>query len=159
MRVHTLVTSMFSQQDIWHLASNMVTFYFFAPTVASLLGRRAFLGLYFGGGISSSLTHILWPYCIPSSWPARYKSSVYAPAMGASGAINALIIYSILTFPRQIIYVNLILPMPAILFGGLFIFQDVYGLYYGDGRVGNAAHLGGAFFGASYFMLRRIRRR
>lgn len=76
--------------------------------------------------------------------------------MGASGAIHALIIYSILTFPRQIIYVNHILPMPAILFGGLFIFQDVYGLYYEGGRVGNAAHLGSAFFGASYFILRRL---
>ena len=158
-RYHTLVTAMFSHRDLFHLLSNMVTFYFFSPTALGVLGGRGFLQLYLGGGVFSSLTHVAWPYYVPSQWPAKYRTNRYTPALGASGAVNALVIYSIMVYPRQIIYVNLLLPMPAALFGALFVMKDVYELYQGGGSIGNAAHLGGAAFGAAFFLLRRSMRR
>lgn len=158
-RFHTLVTAVFSHKDFFHLLTNMITFYFFSPTALGVLGGGGFLRLYLGGGVFSSMTHILWPYYVPRQWPAKYKSNIYTPALGASGAVNALVVYSIMLYPRQIIYVNLLLPMPAALFGAVFVLKDVYELHQGGGHVGNAAHLGGAAFGAAFFLLRRSARR
>jgi membrane associated rhomboid family serine protease len=157
-RYHTLLTSMFSHKDIFHLSSNMITFYFFSTNVLYSLGSQRFIQLYIGGGLFSGLTLILWPYSVPRTWPARYKVNTYSPALGASGAVNAIVMYSILSAPREIILVNFLLPLPAALFGGLFILKDSYELYHGGGNIGNAAHLGGAFFGASVFALKRFRR-
>lgn len=151
---------MFSHNSVYHILPNMITLYFFGPTAAAVLSSRRYLTLYLGGGIASGLAHVNWPYVVPSHWPRMYKSSVYLPAMGASGAINAVVMYSILSFPRQIVYVNFILPMPAIVLGGLYVGMDVYGLYSSGagqgGHVAHAAHLGGAAFGTLFFLLRRI---
>ena len=156
-RYYTLITSMFSHQTLYHVGANMLTFWFFAPEVFAILGAKNFLVLYLGGGVVSSLCHILWPNIVPKWFPSLYSPSKYTPALGASGAINSIIVYSILTFPTRIILINFILPMPAALAGILFMTYDLYGLYQGGGNVGNAAHLGGAAFGAIYFLRRRFR--
>jgi membrane associated rhomboid family serine protease len=86
LRVHTLVSSVFSHQSIGHLAGNMLTLYFFGSGALAMLGVRQFLGLYFGSGVFSSLCTVSWPDLIPPSWPASWQRSRYAPALGASGA-------------------------------------------------------------------------
>lgn len=86
LKFHTLVTSMFSHQDFWHLAGNMVTLYFFGSGAIAVLGARQFLSLYMGAGVFSSLCTASWPDLIPKSWPAAWQRSRYTPALGASGA-------------------------------------------------------------------------
>lgn len=156
--VHTLFTSAFSHRNFTHILANMVTLYFFGSEALLLLGSARFLGLYMGGGLVSSVCHILWPIYTPKSWPSRYRSSRYAAGLGASGAISATVAYSILCFPTQIVYIYMVLPVPAALFGVGYLMMDTYGLYNGTSNVSNAAHLGGAAFGAFYFLLRKFRR-
>lgn len=86
LSVHTLVTSIFSHQSLGHLAGNMLTLYFFGTSALAVLGTRQFMSLYFGSGVFSSLCTVTWPDLIPSSWPASWQRSRYAPALGASGA-------------------------------------------------------------------------
>jgi membrane associated rhomboid family serine protease len=151
-RFYTLFTSTISHKDGWHLFGNMFTLFFFGREAIALLGVRKFLTLYLTGGILSSLTHVLQPYIIPHSWPGAYSHNKRAPALGASGAVNGLIAYSILMFPTRMIYLYMVIPVPAALLGVLFIGKDMLGLYSGGGSVGNAGHLAGAAWGAVYFM-------
>lgn len=80
--IHTLMTSVFSHKDGWHLASNMITLYFFSQQSLNMLGASRFAFLYFGGGLVSSLCMVLWPYCIPKSFPSRYRTSTFQSALG-----------------------------------------------------------------------------
>ena len=81
-RIHTFLTSIFSHRDPWHLASNLVTLYFFGPSCLSYLGGPSFLALYIGGGLVTSFAQVLGPYVIPRDFPPRYKISNYASAAG-----------------------------------------------------------------------------
>ena len=79
------------------------------------------------------------------------------PALGASGAVNAVVFLNAALFPFQTIYLNFFIPMPNILFAGMFLAREVYGAQLGMGGsgTGHAAHLGGAAVGAAAWGLMR----
>lgn len=81
-RIHTLITSVFSHRDGWHILSNMVTLYFFSQQSLGILGVSRYVFLYFGGGLVSSICMVIWPYCIPNSFPSGYRTSTYQAALG-----------------------------------------------------------------------------
>lgn len=157
-KLHTLFTSIFSHMDASHLAMNMFTLYFFGTQTIAYLGARAFLSLYLGGGLTASCCHVLWPKVAPESWAYRLGRSMYAPALGASGAVSAVVAWAICNAPTSVVYVYMVLPVPAALFGVFFLGSEFLDLYGGNTLSGNAAHLGGAAFGASYFLLKNSRR-
>jgi membrane associated rhomboid family serine protease len=183
-RVHTAVTAAFSHYDFSHYASNMLALYYFGRTIGNLMGGTFLLHVYLAGGIAASLTHVAW--CryerekrsrgrgrgtasiaqTAGRW-IEHTSGGYArssqawkltpPALGASGAVNAVVFLNACLFPFQTIYLNFFIPMPNILFAGMFLARDVYGAQMGLGGsgTGHAAHLGGAAVGAvAYGMLR-----
>lgn len=173
-RPHTLVTGMFSHRDGWHLLGNMVTLFFFAPEAISVLGARAFLQLYFGAGVFSSCCQ-----CV--------TAHPYSSALGASGAINAIVTWGVLRNPSAIIITPIEvsvrelhamhmppggggadvlpfpqfipIPMPALLFGAMYVGKDALGLFRGDSSIGHGSHLGGALCGILFFTLTRGRGR
>jgi len=154
---HTLLTSFFSHKSLFHYVFNMFALYSFAPELVLVLGASKFLALYLGGGLVSNLCYIYWPYLIPKNFPSLYKLSPYDNGLGASGAVNAIVAFNILTYPTRIILVNLIIPLPAALAGIAFILYDTYGMYFGGTHIGHSAHLGGALFGTLFFISRRLR--
>ena len=81
-RLHTLLTSSFSHNDPWHLLGNMITVYFFGRNVLSQIGGPRFAALYLGGGLVSTVSQVVWPYCIPRDFPATYKISKWSQALG-----------------------------------------------------------------------------
>ena len=160
-RPHTLITAAFSHNDGTHLLMNMVTLFFFGPSVIARLGASSFLGLYMASGVAANATHCA---------TARHARQ---PALGASGAINAVVTYSVLADPFRMIVVFmefLPIPLPAIAYGGLYVGKDLAAFLgvdlpipgFGGGgsggaRVAHAAHLGGAFCGAALFLATRGR--
>lgn len=156
---HTLVTAIFSHMDPFHLAVNSFVLYSFGTNAIQVLGASRFATLYFGGGLLSSLAFVFWPYVIPKSWPA-YRLHNDHPGLGASGAINSLVIWSVLRSPMSMMYFFGVVPIPAFVAGTGLVAMDAMGLYGGStNNVGNVAHLAGAAFGAAYFVLtRRFRR-
>jgi hypothetical protein len=74
--------------------------------------------------------------------------------VGASGAITAIIVIFVLTYPKQMFYIWGVIPMPAWLFLIIFVLSDLTGFIAGPGSGSNtafAAHLSGALCGAIYF--------
>jgi len=158
---HTLITAAFSHNSGYHLLGNMMTLFFFGPQCVAALGARTFLSLYMGSGIVANACH-----AVSTQNPRQ-------PALGASGALNAVVAYSILMNPTMLIVVFaefIPIPMPAILYGGVFIGRDVAALFdtelslpfglggsFMRGNVAHAAHVGGAVCGAAYFLATRGR--
>ncbi|MDP2917070.1 MAG: rhomboid family intramembrane serine protease [Dehalococcoidia bacterium] len=144
-RPWTLVTSMFVHADFGHIIGNMFTLYFFGSFLMSLVGETAFLVTYFVGGIVGSLVYLLLP------------SSLFAPMIGASGAIFAVGGALAVLRPKQTVYVFPIpapIPLWVAVIGGFVIVSLLPSVAW-------QAHFGGLVYGLAtgYFFRRRERRR
>jgi hypothetical protein len=140
--IWTFVTSMFMHGGLGHLFVNMVSLMFIGNFVEKLIGRKRFLGLYFGGGLFAGLFFVL------IALASDPNNMVFA--VGASGAIFALGgLLAVLT-PRLPVLVFFIIPMPmwaamGFLMFGLWAISTSLGL-----PIGNTAHLGGLIVGIGY---------
>ena len=57
-------------------------------------------------------------------------------ALGASGAVNAIVMFTAAVYPRNMFYLFIVVPCPAFVFAGLYIAYDLYGAWEGTGRTG-----------------------
>jgi membrane associated rhomboid family serine protease len=152
--LHTLFTSLFAHHDFMHCFFNMMTLFFFAPEVAAYLGTGKFLQLYLGGGLAASLGVAIYPLVAPLITRQRKG---YERTLGASGAVNSVLMYSILLYPKRTILIWGVIPLPAALFGALFIGQDMIGLFDATSVTSHQAHIVGAAFGAMFYFLTKGR--
>ncbi|KAJ1475748.1 hypothetical protein T484DRAFT_1967501 [Baffinella frigidus] len=146
-KFHTVLTSVFSHYDWVHLGTNIVTLLLFGTETLAVLGARRFVALYMVGGLFSSCCQVAWPII---SGSARYSPNQLG--LGASGAINAVVAFSVLTFPGRMLLFYWVLPVSAAGLGVLFLGKDIAGLMLGDPSLGNPAHVGGALFGGALWM-------
>lgn len=155
-RVWTPLTSVFSHNQLFHLAINMLVLYSFGRVMQVILTPKDFLVLYLASGIAGSVSH-----CLTSTF---FLGSDYLPALGASGAISGVLVVFSLMFPKQLLYVFGIIPIPALVGALIFITFDLVGLYTQAAGssipIGHGAHLGGALMGAIYyfFIMKRPKR-
>ena len=49
-------------------------------------------------------------------------------ALGASAAVNAIVMLQVMLYPREMIYIYMVLPIPAAAFGLLYIVGDMFGM-------------------------------
>jgi membrane associated rhomboid family serine protease len=74
---YRLVTSMFTHQEIWHIAFNMLSLWWLGGPLEAALGRARYLALYFVSGLAgSALAYLL--------------TSPTTATLGASGAVFGL---------------------------------------------------------------------
>ncbi|MCB9091352.1 MAG: rhomboid family intramembrane serine protease [Halobacteriovoraceae bacterium] len=146
-RFWTLLTSVFSHNQLFHLLINMLVLYSFAPFMIDVLGNRRFLFFYLTAGISGSFFH-----CLTSMALLHHPE---LPALGASGAIAGVILLFSLLFPKQRLLFFGIIPIRALWGALLFVGIDLWGLIAqssgGGLPIGHGAHLGGALVGLLYF--------
>ena len=136
-RLHTLVTAMFSHATVMHLAFNMLTLYFFAEPAILLLGPLNFLNLYIAAGVLSNIGALAYNKIVPRlNIPASRRVDPNGAMIGASGAVNAAVAFTIAANPRSVIYLYMVIPVPAMLFGVLFIGKDLYGAFQGGDNIG-----------------------
>ncbi|KAI0501125.1 hypothetical protein KFK09_016068 [Dendrobium nobile] len=125
--LHTMLTSAFSHSELDHLVTNMIGLYFFGTNISRLFGPAFLLKLYVAGALGGSVFFLLHRAYLESTNPFHWR----AHALGASAAVNAIILLDVFLFPKNIYYVNLVIPVPAILMG--------------DDNISGSAHMGGAF--------------
>jgi membrane associated rhomboid family serine protease len=150
-RIWVLVTSVFSHNLLFHLLVNMIVLLSFGPPLERLMGSGAFLAFYLAAGAVGSFAHAAVSFAL--------LGSPHQPALGASSAIAGLLLLFALVFPRARVLLFFIIPLPAIVAALAFIGIDIWGLMAqveGEGLpIGHGAHLGGAFTGVVYYLLRR----
>ncbi|XP_050870857.1 RHOMBOID-like protein 12, mitochondrial [Lathyrus oleraceus] len=143
-RLHTLITNAFSHADTWHLIYNMIGLYFFGGNIVSQFGPEFLLKLYLAGAIGGSvfyLVHQAYKAQTAKGWGAINSSREFA--LGASGAVNAVILLDIFLNPRATLYLNFFIPVPAALLGVFLIGKDLLNIIEGDNTISGSAHLGG----------------
>lgn len=130
--------------DWMHLLINMMVLFSFGRVVESYYefhfgskGILYYLLLYIGGTALSTL---------PSY--GKYKDDYSYTAVGASGAVSAVVFASIIFAPLSKIYLFLIpIGIPAILFGALYLAYSWYMDKKNIDNVGHDVHFWGAIFG------------
>lgn len=133
---HRMLTSGFLHGSSFHLFINMYVLYMFGQVLeARLLGTTSFVIVYVLSLIGGSAWALL---------ENRHKPDYRA--LGASGAVSGLIL-SFCLFAPFVTLVFFVIPMPAIVFGALFIFASAILAQRENKVIGHEAHLGGALAG------------
>ena len=133
-----------SRDNIFHLFFNMFVLYQFGRNVELALisdhpkiGWLLFLLLYFGGILFSSLRDF-----------EKYKNNPNYNALGASGAVSAVLFAHILIYPTTALYLMFIpIPIPSFVFGALYLWLEGYLDKREGGHIAHGAHFYGAIFG------------
>ena len=131
-----MLSSGFLHVDMTHLIFNMLTLWFFAPVVINYMGSFSFILIYFGSLIFGSLLTM-----------AFHKNDYNYRAVGASGAVTGVLYSAILLQPDMMLGIFFIIPMPAYLFGILYLLYSIYGMRAKNDNIGHTAHFGGAVGG------------
>nr|XP_019067160.1 RHOMBOID-like protein 12, mitochondrial isoform X2 [Solanum lycopersicum] len=121
--------------------------------IGRYFGPEFLLKLYLSGAVAGSVFYLLYhAFIVPSLQTQRGQLLSMHPSqtlgLGASGAVNAVMLLDIFLFPTKIVYFNLVIPVPAILLGIFMVGKDVLRIYEGDTLVSGSAHLGGAAMAA-----------
>ncbi|KAJ4713222.1 Rhomboid-like protein [Melia azedarach] len=159
-RVHTLITSAFSHVDVEHIVSNMIGLYFFGMSIGRTLGSEYLLKLYLAGAIGGSIFYLVHHAFLAMSSKRQgmwMNDPSRIPALGASGAVNAIMLLDIFLNPRSTLYFQFFIPVPAMLLGIFLIGKDILRIIEGNSNISGSAHLGGAAVAALAWA--RIRRR
>lgn len=154
----TLITSMFMQASITHIAGNMLFLWIFGDNIENAMGHIRYLIFYLVSGVVASLANV---YAT-----AAFGGNVLIPSLGASGAISGVLGAYLLLFPSRrvrVILFRFLTDVPAIVAIGLwFVFQLISGLGVlggtDQGGVAYAAHVGGFVIGlllARFFTIGR----
>ena len=83
----------------------------------------------------------------------KYKNNVHYSALGASGAVMAVVFTSIFFDPWNKLYLFGIVAIPGILFGILYLAYSFYMSKKNVDNIGHDAHFIGAVFGFVYPIL------
>jgi membrane associated rhomboid family serine protease len=135
--LYTLITSGFIHADYMHLFFNMLSYFFFAFQLEGALGHWQFALLYMVSMVLSDLPSV-----------AKHKNDLWYRSLGASGAISAVIFSAILFNPLgKMVILILPIPIPAVLFGVLYLVYCSYSAKRGQDNINHDAHLFGALSG------------
>lgn len=147
--VFQVLTYGFLHADVMHVLFNMLALFFFGREIEGIYGRSEFLRLYLS---LIAVAGLGWLVVEAATDPGRM-----AVLVGASGAVSGICVLFALHYPRRMIYIWGIVPVPAWLLVSLYLLQDVSGAMaaaQGSPRGGNVAyvaHLAGAAAAFAYF--------
>lgn len=127
-----------------HLIINMYVLYSFGGVVEQFfrgsfgaIGSLYYILLYVGGILFSTVFDF-----------GKHKDDIYYNAVGASGAVSAVVFSSILVYPAGSIFLFPIpFPLPSWVFGIAYLIYSAYMGKKGVDNIGHNAHFWGAVFG------------
>ena len=132
----TLITSGFIHGDFGHLLFNSLTLFFFGPDLERRIGSAKFLALYFLGLVLSSLGTVY-----------KQKDNPDYAALGASGAILAVLFAFIVYYPTRMLYLYFAIPIPAVVFAFGYVAYSWWASKNRRDNINHDAHLDGALTG------------
>lgn len=146
---YRFITGGFLHADFQHLLFNMLTLYFFGQylefTFVQYWGHLHIGALFYALFYLSAI--------IVSGLPAYYnhKFNVGYRALGASGAVSAVVFAFILLNPWNKLLIFFI-PMPAVIYGVLYLWYSYYMSQNANDNIGHDAHFFGGVYGIVFLI-------
>jgi membrane associated rhomboid family serine protease len=134
------------RHSIFHILFNMLLLFWFGRTLELMYGSREFLLFYFTSAVAGGIAYVGMDLYTGSN----------VPAIGASGAVMAVMMLYTVHFPRETILVFYVIPVEMRFLMALYAMWDLHPILLilaGDPvwtGVAHAAHLGGLVFGFLY---------
>jgi membrane associated rhomboid family serine protease len=126
--------------NVWHIVFNMLFLWWFGTDVEDLYGAWEFLAFYLTAAVAGGLAFTITALATGGD------------ALGASGAVTAVLVLCAIHFPTRIVYIMFVLPVPIWIFVIISVALDAY---HWLGSVNNGVavtcHLGGAAFAFGYY--------
>ncbi|TWT52053.1 Rhomboid family protein [Thalassoglobus neptunius] len=136
-----------STETIWHIVFNMWLLFLAGRQVAAKYGQYEFLWFYLTAGVFSAVFYIIWGLI----------NGENVAAVGASGAVSAVLVLYAMNWPHHRWYIYGIIPVPVILLvvisagmDFLPMLKQLTGGNRGD-HIAHSAHIGGMLFGFLYY--------
>lgn len=141
-----IFTYMFIHQNISHIFFNMIGLLVFGLSLERTIGSKEFTLFYLVTGVLSALF----------SWLVyKFTGQYRVFLLGASGAIYAVLFAYAVFFPRSIIYIWGIIPVPAPIMVLIYTIIELGSEFFGArGNVAHLTHLFGFFAAWLYFVIR-----
>jgi membrane associated rhomboid family serine protease len=148
-QIWRLLTSAFchNRYGLWHILFNMLILCWFGQRLERMYGSTEFLLFYLVAAVCASLAYVA----------LAYYSGSQIPAIGASGAIMAVMMLYVIFYPCEQFLLFWFIPMPLWAMLGLYMLYDLHPVLMalaGDPMftgVAHASHLGGLAFGFLYW--------
>jgi membrane associated rhomboid family serine protease len=105
---------------------------------------------------STFLFTLLYITALPVSSAVSYKKhrdNPYYKAIGASGAVSAVVFATIFYEPWRMLYLFGIVPLPGIVFGAGYLYYSYYMSKKEIDNIGHDAHFWGALYGFVFPMI------
>ncbi len=135
-----------SGQTPYHLIGNMYLLFLLGAKVVDVYSEREFALMYIVSAAASGLVYLLWGLVTGESHPA----------IGASGAVSAVLVIYAMRWPNDVWNIFYIIPMRAKWMAILYAALDLYPMLKQIGGhrdfsgVAHSAHIGGMLFGFLY---------
>src|ERR1035437_1813279 len=148
---YRFLTHALLHSDWIHLGMNMYVLYMFGGMVETIF-TNAF-GIFIGEIYFFLLYFIsIFASVIPSY--EKHKNDYYYNAVGASGAVSAVVFSSILLNPYMSLSLMFIpIPIPAPIFGVLYLLYCRYAANHAKDNVAHDVHYWGSLFGAVFTLV------
>jgi len=129
-----------------HLFFNMLFLWWFGSDIEQLYGRKEFLAIYLTSALLGGIAYEAWGLTLVHN----------TLCLGASGVVSTMLILCALHYPRRIIHVFMMIPMPIWLFAIFNVGQDLLLFsHYQSTKVAAVVHLAGAVFAVAYYKWQR----
>ena len=143
----TLITYAFAHAGFSHILFNMLALYWFGSLFVEYLGSDKLIAVYFLGALSGGLLYLLAYNTVP--YFVEQSNANAISMVGASAAVNAIIVAAATLLPEYTFVLLLIGPVKIKYIAAVTVFLSFLGTVGGNAG-GNIAHLGGALIGFVY---------
>jgi len=144
---YRIFTHAFLHADYFHLGINMLVLYSFGRYVEQIFSQLESAGLIFSGPFFYILLYVIGIVLASVSTIFRNRNNESYSAVGASGAVSAIVFSYIFFAPLEKIYFYMVLPIPGILFGVLYLIYSSYMSRRKSDNINHSAHFWGAVVG------------
>lgn len=138
-------TYMFVHGNFSHIFFNMLGLLFFGLNIEKIWGSKEFLLFYLVCGVFSGVLSFAVYF---------FTGATNVFLMGASGALYSILFAYAVTFPRSVIFIWGIIPVPAPVLVLIYAIIELVSQFFGGGNIAHMTHLFGFLCAWAYFRIR-----